>query len=365
MAHVDIVLRPPSYGWTDARGELVVPGTWQILREFAYRNNIFASRKHWLGLTNTMQTVLLAPFLVGFFALWFSWPLLLVGFLYGMVALGSHGTVWYHRYGTHGAYEFKNQFWRFVTQNLVLKLVPEEIYIVSHFVHHSKSDTPGDPYNPKGGFLYCFLADSIHQPIAHDLSEADYLKACGYVKRTRVRMNSYAEYQKWGTIAHPAYLWAHCLLNWAFWGAVCYGLGGMPLVSAVFGGACVWVVGVRTFNYGAHGSGKDLRVDGEDFSTRDLSINQIWPGIVAGEWHSNHHLFPRSARSGYKPWQIDLPYYYVRLLSALGGISEYNDSRAAFYDKYYTPWLERRALGVRAAAVGGADPNEGPPEPPG
>lgn len=357
MAHVDIVLRPPSYGWVDEQGELARPTTWQILREFAYRNNLFASRKHWLSLTSTTQTILLSPMLALFFLKYFSWPLFAVGFVYGMVVMGSHGTVWYHRYGTHGAFEFSHPFWRFLTRNLVIKLVPEEIYIVSHFVHHSKSDQPGDPYNPKGGFLYCFLADSIHQPVAHDLSEADYQKACGYVKRTGIYMNSYEQYQYWGTIAHPARLWAHCLLNWAFWFAVSYGIGGMPLATAIFGGACVWVVGVRTFNYGAHGAGKDRRVPGDDFSSRDMSINQVWPGIVAGEWHSNHHLFPKSARSGYKPWQMDIPYYYVRLLHFIGGISEYQDSKKAFYEKYYTPWLEARARGEQPATP--AQPTDG------
>lgn len=53
-------------------------------------------------------------------------------------------------------------------------MIPEEIYVVSHHVHHAKSDQPGDPYNASGGFLYCFLADVNHQPIAKSLSEKDY-----------------------------------------------------------------------------------------------------------------------------------------------------------------------------------------------
>jgi fatty-acid desaturase len=343
MAHVDIVLRTPSYGWKTADGELVRPSTRQILAEFADRMNVFRSRKHWLPLTNWFGSLYMFPFLVAFFVLYFSWPLLLAGFVYGMVFMGSHGTVWYHRFGTHKAFEFSHGFWRFLTRNLVLKMVPEEIYIVSHFVHHSKADQPGDPYNPKGGILYCFLADALHQPISHDLSEAEYQKACGYVAHTGMPMNSYAQYQVWGTIAHPASLWAHCLANWSFWFGVFYLAGGMPLVCALFGSACVWSVGVRTFNYGAHGSGADLRREGEDFNRKDLSINQIWPGIVAGEWHNNHHLFANSARSGYKPWQIDLPYYYIRLLHMMGGVSRYNDSKEHFYRKHYQPWLEERA----------------------
>ncbi len=362
MAHVDIVLRPPSYGWTHEDGSLVAPTTGQVLREFGARLNVFADRKNWLPLSNWMPIVLLGPIFITFFARYFSWPLAAVGFVYSMVLMGSHGTVWYHRFGTHRAFEFSHPFWRFITRNLVIKLVPEEIYIVSHFVHHSKSDTPGDPYNPSGGLLYCFLADAIHQPIAHDLSEADYDKAVSYVAHTGIYTNTYAQYQRWGTIAHPAHLWIHRLLNWSFWYAAFFLIGGHALATCLFASSLFWGVGVRTFNYGAHGSGKgSLQKDGEDFHRKDLSINQIWPGIVAGEWHNNHHLFARSARSGYKPWQIDFPYYYVRFLHAIGGITSYHDSRKHFYAKYYQPYLDaRRGL---APAVEPASEAMGQPEP--
>ena len=350
MAHVDIVLRTPSYGWQDEEGQLIRPTTGQIFREFGDRLNIFRSRKHWLPLTNWLGTLFTFPCLLAFGALYFSWPLFVVGFVYGMVIMGSHGTVWYHRFGTHKAFEFSHPFWRFLTRNLVVKVVPEEIYIVSHFVHHSKSDEAGDPYNPKGGFWYCLLADAIHQPISHDLTEAEYHKACGYVAHTGIPMNTYAQYKVWGTIAHPAKLWAHRLANWTFWYATFFLIGGHPLATAIFGSACVWSVGVRTFNYGAHGSGSDRRREGEDFSRKDLSINQLWPGIVAGEWHSNHHLFANSARSGYKPWQIDFPYYYIRALHFIGGVKSYNDSKPHFYRKYYLPYLEARAAARQQAA---------------
>ncbi len=339
MAHVDIVLRPPSYGWEQPDGSLARPSTGQLLREFAARLNIFRSRKQWLPLSSWLSVICMLPFMAAFFLWHFSWPLVVVGFVYSMVIMGSHGTVWYHRYGTHKAFEFSHPFWRFVTRNLVIKLVPEELYIVSHLVHHSKSDTPGDPYHPGGGVLYCFLADANHQPIAHDLSESDYKKACGYLAHTGIPMNTYAQYQTWGSIAHPAKLWAHRLLNWGFWYGAFFLLGGHPLACVVFGSAAVWGTGVRTFNYGAHGGGKDLRRAGEDFDERNLSINQIWPGLVAGEWHNNHHLFARSARSGYKPWQIDFPYYYVRVLHFIGGVSSYRDSREVFYKKHYLPYL--------------------------
>ncbi|MBB5635328.1 fatty-acid desaturase [Pedobacter cryoconitis] len=65
--------------------------------------------------------------------------------------MGTRRTIWHHRYCTHGAYKFKNAFWRFFTQNLTINVIPEEIYVISHHVHHAKSDQPGDPYIKNDG----------------------------------------------------------------------------------------------------------------------------------------------------------------------------------------------------------------------
>lgn len=45
-----------------------------------------------------------------------------------------------------------------------------------------------------------------------------------------------------------------------------------------------------------------------------------WLGLVAlGEgWHNNHHAFEYSARQGLEWWQIDLTWYIIKFLEALG-----------------------------------------------
>ncbi|WP_428327997.1 hypothetical protein [Mucilaginibacter sp.] len=72
---------------------------------------------------------------------------------------------------THGAYTFRNKFWRFITQNLTISVIPEEIYVISHPIKHSKSAQLGDLYNAQEVFLHCFLTNANHQPIAKDLPE--------------------------------------------------------------------------------------------------------------------------------------------------------------------------------------------------
>ncbi|GAA4449181.1 acyl-CoA desaturase [Rurimicrobium arvi] len=338
----DHILEPPSYGWKDQNGQPVCPSRKQIFSEFLKRLNIFRSVKNWMTFTSWFQLLCLLPFLLLFIFRYFEWPLLIVGFVYSMILMGTHGTIWYHRYCTHKAYTFKNAFWRVLTQHLVIKTVFEEIYAVSHHVHHAKSDQPGDPYNATCGFWYCFLADAVHQPINRNLSESDYQKVAALLKHSGVRANTYEQYRKWGSVDHPARVLLSWVLNWSFWGTVFYLIGeygfdhrGMALVCCIFGSAFVWTIGVRTFNYEGHGKGKLKHTEGVDFNKDDLSINQIWPGYVAGEWHNNHHLFPGSARSGFLPYQLDLAYCYIYLLHKLGGVTHYHDSRKQFLKQYY------------------------------
>jgi stearoyl-CoA desaturase (delta-9 desaturase) len=56
------------------------------------------------------------------------------------------------------------------------------------------------------------------------------------------------------------------------------------------------------------------------FPTRDDSRNNLWLALLTfGEgWHNNHHSFPGTARQGFLWWEIDLTWYGLRLMAALG-----------------------------------------------
>ncbi|GAB3930298.1 fatty acid desaturase [Mucilaginibacter myungsuensis] len=337
MTFLDKVLEQPSYGWRDSEGDLVRPTPKQIITEFFHRLNIFRDKKNWLSFTSWMMILVLTPCLFLFIFKFFSIKLLIAAFVYSMIVLGTHGTIWHHRYCTHRAYKFRNNFWRFVTQNLTIKIIPEEIYVISHHVHHAKSDQPGDPYNASGGFLYCFLADVNHQPIARNMDEKDYNRCVKLMKHTGVNVNTYAQYKKYGTLANPLRTMVSIILSWGFWFLVFFLIGGFGLAFTLFGAAGFWGVGVRTFNYEGHGKGEDKRREGVDHNWEDMSVNQVWPGIVAGEWHNNHHLYPKSARSGFKPHQVDLAWYYIKTMSVLGAVSEYTDHKKRFYAEHIRP----------------------------
>lgn len=334
MAFIDTVLQEPSYGWQNEKGELIKPTGKQLLREAFSRINIFKTRKNWISGISWLMAACMIPFFIVFITQYFSWWLVAAFVLYSMVVMSTHGTIWFHRFCTHKSYTFRHPIFRIITQNLVIKTFPEEIYVVSHHVHHSKSDQPGDPYNPQGGFMYCMLSDVNHQSIAKNMTEGDYNRTVHFMRHTGVQLNSYKQYLKWGSVATPLYTVALWLLNWAFWYTAFYLLGGHGLACALFGAAMFWFVLVRAFNYTGHGKGEQKHVDGIDFDRSNLSINQTRPGLFSGEWHNNHHLYPGSARAGFLPYQIDLAWIYIYGMYKLGVVTSYRDSKKDFLKKY-------------------------------
>jgi len=101
MPLLDYVLETPGYGWKNADGALIKPTTSQIWKEFFSRLNVFRSKKNWLPLFSWFKVLLLAPLLLLFIFQFFSIPLLIVAFVYSMIIMGTHGTIWYHRFFSH------------------------------------------------------------------------------------------------------------------------------------------------------------------------------------------------------------------------------------------------------------------------
>lgn len=331
---IDQVLETPSYGWADKEGNLIVPTLRQLWSEAFSRVNIFRSKRNWIPFINWFTAVCMLPFFYFLLVDYLTWPLVAATIIYAMVIMSTHGTIWFHRYCTHRSYTFSHPLWRFITQNLVIRTFAEEVYVVSHHVHHAKSDKPGDPYNSHAGIMYCMLSDVNHQSISKNLDEQSYRKVSQFLSHTGVWTNSYAGYLKWGSVASPWYVIGLGLLNWGFWYTIFFLLGGHGLACAMFTGAMFWFVLVRAFNYTGHGSGKVKHVDGVDFDRSNLSINQSRPGYFSGEWHNNHHLYPNSARAGFLPYQLDMAWVYIYCLYKLGLVSRYTDSKKQFLDRF-------------------------------
>jgi stearoyl-CoA desaturase (delta-9 desaturase) len=60
------------------------------------------------------------------------------------------------------------------------------------------------------------------------------------------------------------------------------------------------------------------------YETKDTSRNNVWLSLVAlGEgWHNNHHYYAASTRQGFYWWEIDVTYYLLRFMAAVGLVRE-------------------------------------------
>src|SRR5262245_18430311 len=226
---IDNLLYAPPYGWKDDNDALIVPTKKQLWSEAFSRINIFKTRKNWISFVSFLMLAGLVPFFVLFFVKYFSWYLVIAIVVYSMMIMGTHGTIWFNRYCTNKSYDFSHPRWHIITQTLVIKTIPEEIYVISHHVNHCKSAEPGDPINAQAGLWYCMMAEYNHQRVSPDLNEDAYQKAVHFMEHTGVKLNTHQQYQKWGSIACPMYTVGLWLLNWSFWYMVLYLIGGAGL----------------------------------------------------------------------------------------------------------------------------------------
>jgi stearoyl-CoA desaturase (delta-9 desaturase) len=72
------------------------------------------------------------------------------------------------------------------------------------------------------------------------------------------------------------------------------------------------------------------------YPTSDESRNNPWLGVLMmGEgWHNNHHHYRTSAALGFYWWEVDLTYYLLRLLGALGLVWDLRTPPAAVRESW-------------------------------
>jgi stearoyl-CoA desaturase (delta-9 desaturase) len=71
--------------------------------------------------------------------------------------------------------------------------------------------------------------------------------------------------------------------------------------------------------------------------------------LTNGEgWHNNHHYYPTSARQGFFWWEIDLSYYLLYGLSAVGLVRDVRTPPPRIL-LGHAPEVRRRTLSSRGA----------------
>lgn len=207
-------------------------------------------------------------------------------------------TLSYHRNLSHRSFKLPKWLEYFFAYCGALALQGSPIdWVSTHRYHHQFCDTEKDPHSPIEGFWFS------HMSWLFDTKAV--AERCGEQNNVGdLEKQSFYKFLQKSYIAHPIAL-----------GALLYAIGGVPYLVWGMGVRTVWVYHITWLvNSACHVWGKQA------WNTGDLSRNNWWVAMLAfGEgWHNNHHAFEYSARHGLEWWQIDMTWYAIRGLEALG-----------------------------------------------
>jgi stearoyl-CoA desaturase (delta-9 desaturase) len=209
----------------------------------------------------------------------------------------------FHRAHTHKGVKFHPvidgamQLWLWATTSM-----SKLDWVSVHVYHHATSDSPNDPHSPvQKGLARVFF-----------LGVADYSKAKSHPEvlkiRSRIPANRLETFIDQNVFLGPLVLGFLLIVFFGpFWGSTLMLM--TFLISPVFA-----VGGVNAL---AHYFG--YRNYKTTDNSRNLGFLIILNWMICGELdHNNHHAHPSSCSFRHKPWEFDIGYAYICLLSALG-----------------------------------------------
>jgi stearoyl-CoA desaturase (delta-9 desaturase) len=210
-------------------------------------------------------------------------------------------TIFLHRHQAHRALDLHPipshffRFWLWLTTGMVTKE-----WAAIHRKHHAKCEQPEDPHSPQVyGIKKVFWQGS--ELYRAEAKNQETLARYGHgTPDDWIERNLYSRY------------------SWQ-------GVGLMLIIDlALFGaaGAAVWAVQMMWIPVTAAGiiNGFGHYWGYRNFEAPDASTNIFPWGVVIGgeELHNNHHTYPTSAKLSVKPYEFDIGWVYIRILSALG-----------------------------------------------
>ena len=221
----------------------------------------------------------------------------LLGLALGTYAVLMFGvTAGYHRYFSHRAFRTSRAFQLALAILGGLSVQKGVLWWSAHHRHHHRySDGPEDVHSPaRRGFWW---------------SHVGWILSERYDGTRLERVKDLARYPELRLLDRYA------LLAPAAWATGMYLAGGLPWLAFGFFIPVVLVWHVTfSINSVAHVLGRTR------YETGDDSKNSFLLAVLTfGEgWHNNHHFYPSTANQGWFWWELDVSYYALRALAALG-----------------------------------------------
>jgi stearoyl-CoA desaturase (delta-9 desaturase) len=229
----------------------------------------------------------------------FSWSALGVAIFLHWLTASIGICLGYHRYLSHRSFKLKSPAEFFVLLCGALSGEGSPLtWAATHRLHHQVSDEEGDPHSPLDGpwwshLLWLFAGrtvkqqDTLFRRYVPDLAE-------------RPLMRFFEKTYGWWLIGAGVALYA--VGGWSlFLWAMC--------VRMTVAYHSTWFVNSATHLWGYR-----------NYETTDESRNLWWVAILSyGEgWHNNHHAHPSVAPAGHRWWEIDMTWWAIKALRALG-----------------------------------------------
>ncbi len=239
-----------------------------------------------------MVLVHLLPLLAFFTGVsWQDWVVCVALYYVRMFAI----TAGYHRYFSHKTYKM-GRVMQFLMAFLGTTSAQKGVlwWAANHRHHHRYSDQDQDIHSPKRGFMW----SHILWMLVPDYEDTQWDRIKDFAKFPELR-----------------FLNKHWWIPPTILGVGTFLVGGwsMLLIGFFLSTTLLWH-GTFTINSLSHVFGS------RRYATTDTSRNNALLALITcGEgWHNNHHHFCASANQGFYWWEIDISYYVIRLMEALG-----------------------------------------------
>lgn len=222
------------------------------------------------------------------------WPIAVAAL--AVASLGGVGTsVCFHRCLAHRSLRLNK-----LVENILIFLTvfnasgEPTTWVANHRHHHSRADTDEDVSSPRhGGFWWA------HIRWVYQWSGSEIQRWCPDLDRPRYRI--------WKKAQTP--IIASSVLLWLFWGwEAFFWVGAIRLVYAMH--FQMLVNSLLHMNPGIP--------EGADSSRNLWWLGPFQLGAWGENWHRNHHSDSNAARFGRRWWQIDLGWYLIIALNAVG-----------------------------------------------
>lgn len=210
-------------------------------------------------------------------------------------------TIFLHRAQAHRAMDLHAipshffRFWLWLGTGMVTKE-----WVAIHRKHHAKCETEDDPHSPQTRGIDTVLWRGAELYRAEAKNRDTIAKFGHGTPNDWIERNLYTRY------------------SWQ-------GVGLMLILNvALFGfvGLAVWAVQMLWIPITAAGiiNGIGHYWGYRNFEAPDASTNiSPWGLIIGGEeLHNNHHTYPTSAKFSVKPYEFDLGWFYISLMSRIG-----------------------------------------------